>query len=217
MPAPDQIVGDASALVAAIVVIFVDCHTALRQLTSQINPIKYWRFWLVAVLCGLLAGACSQCATAKWLNDNVAQIKVYNPWRGLLIGLAVLTIIRSKFFNAGKNDSPIGGEYFYNGGRLWAVQGAWDKWIAEKTAFNTPEKRLSLNTDATHENRVELQVQNRLRPSANRVASSNNELTNLRGTKPAAGAAAPALDFYNEKFVNLVLDYCGISFSSSII
>jgi len=210
-PLSPQGLGDGLAFFTALGVVLIDSQIALRKLTSQLNSPSFLRFWLVAGLCGGLAAACSHWATAQWLTDNVAQIKVGNPMRGLLIGLAVLTIIRSKLFNAGKGDNPIGGEFLYNAARLWAVQDAWNKWSLKKNRFNTAALRQTFLDDPLKEDRIVTKAKLLMSPSPDRVKAFANEIANLQKTKPQPAGAAAAMDAYYEGLVNVVLDYCGTS------
>jgi hypothetical protein len=206
-----QGLGDGLAFVTALGVVLIDCQVALRKLTSQLNSPSSLRFWFVGGLCGGLAAACSHWATAQWLTDNVAQIKVGNPMRGLLIGLAVLTILRSKLFNAGKGDNPIGGEFLYNAARLWAVQGVWNKWSLKKKRFNTAELRQTFLADPLKEDRIVTQAKRLMSPSPDREKAFADEIANLQKTKPQLVGGGPLLDAYYEGLVNVLLDYCGTS------
>ena len=146
-----QLSGYGTAFLMAVVVILVDCNSALKKALTvvQISVLRSKAVWTLAAGCGIVAAICFRFSEAKFLTDVVELKWSYPPARGALVGLAVLTILRSKFFNF--KDTAIGGELIYNKGREWANNALYQRWLDIKVAYTTPEILTAACQNATFE------------------------------------------------------------------
>jgi hypothetical protein len=123
LPSFDIIIGGAEAFLFAFAVVGFDCHNNVRTTLPLVATIPVYRVpiaYLIWTLCGAAAVAAFVFSAtgdpANWVNAALSLGVVNNFVRGLTIGTSVLVLIRSKVLSAGGSD--IGGEYFYNMGRV---------------------------------------------------------------------------------------------------
>ena len=128
-----QLSGYMVAFSTAMLVVAVDCNSTLRVALKRapINILKSYAVWMLAIACGAIAAACFSFSYSAFLTQIVDLKWQYPPGRGFLVGIAVLTILRSKFFNF--KDTEIGGEFFYNAGRAWALDALWQSGGVSRT------------------------------------------------------------------------------------
>src|SRR5712691_9706645 len=115
-------IGAAEAFFVAFLVVAFDCHNnvsaTLQRATTPVYMVPL--AWLVWTVCGLFAvGAFAFSASApedNWVSAALSFGSTNNLYRGFAVGLSILILIRSKVLSAG--NSEIGGEYFYNLGRV---------------------------------------------------------------------------------------------------
>jgi hypothetical protein len=212
-PSIAEIPGYIAAFLTAMLVIVVDCNTALKKAIGRV-PIGVLRspaVWLLCSGCGAVAAVCLYFSDQQALTD-VIELKWHSPiGRGIAVGLAVLTILRSKFFNF--KDTQIGGEYFYNGGRTWALQNLWDKWTTLKERFTTPEILTKACQHPSFEDVLLGAVRERLQllPDLEKQ-SVQEQILQVQKTKPttAIDCADPKWSLYFRTLIKMALDNVGI-------
>ncbi|MHB1865661.1 MAG: hypothetical protein ACYCO5_00530 [Acidobacteriaceae bacterium] len=204
--------GYVAAFLVAMLVVVVDCNSALRAALGRVpvNVLKSPAIWVLATACGVVAAICFGFSYSDFLKQIVDLKWEYPPGRGLLVGLAVLTIIRSKFFNF--KDTEIGGEYFYNSGRAWALNKLWLKWHLYKENYNNPARIQAAFLIQDFEDRVIAVVRDiiKLQPQEYKMWVQK-QFDNLQQTRPAPppNPADVRWQSYYRAFINLALDCCG--------
>ena len=130
----DIIAGAIEAFLTAVVVVGFDCQNNVNS-TLRVAVVPVYRVgvaWLVWSLCGAaaaLAFLLSESSTAhNWVSQALSLGTQNNYARGFAVGAAVLVLIRSKVLTAGGSD--IGGEYFYNLGRIATFRAMYNRGVS---------------------------------------------------------------------------------------
>jgi hypothetical protein len=207
-----QLSGYVVAFLTAMLVVVVDCNSNLQKALYRVplNVLKSPAIWILAAGCGLVAAICFGSSYSDFVKQIVDLKWEFAPGRGLLVGLAVLTIIRSKFFNF--KDTEVGGEYFYNTGREWALKALWRKWLLIKNRYSYPARIQKAFQISEFEDRTLEAIEQviKLQPQEFK-AWVREQFVNLQKTKPAQPPDPndPKWQSYYRKFINLALDCCG--------
>jgi hypothetical protein len=212
-PVADQIPGYIAAFLTAMLVIAVDCNSTLKKAFRRV-PISVLRcpsVWLLCAICGAVAAICFHFSIRPPMSDLV-ELKWNSPTgKGIAVGLAVLTILRSKFFNF--KDTEIGGEYFYNGGRTMALQSILDKWTSLKERFTTPEIVAKACRQPNFEDDLVDAVNERLLLLPDEEKQSvQAQIKRVQDTKPniPINCADPKWALYYRTLIKLALDNVGV-------
>jgi hypothetical protein len=203
--------GYSVAFATAMVVIAVDCNSALKKKT-RLLPISVLRspeIWILSVACGVIAAVCLRFSNTEAVKSVIDLKWNSPPGRGLLIGVGVLAIIRSKFFNF--KDTDFGGEFFYNGARAWALNRLWQRWLDTKTRY-TPDVKVTSACDITN---FEADLADAVREIIalepdDFKKSFEEQLTTLQSSRPTiASCADPKAVRYFRTLIKFALDYAG--------
>ncbi len=207
-----QVLGYTIAFLTAMLVILVDCRNTLKKLAPRLNAMSFWGAWMLAFGCGLIGAICFHYSSAPWLKEQVIDLKITSPpWRGLLVGLVVLTIIRSKIAN--QKDQPIGGEYLYNWGRTWVIEHIWARWYIKKTNLITDTLLQKACQYADFDNVLIAQLNDRLKSRPDDQTSMSGQADNLRKTRPTSDSTTCTREWkdYYRRLISLVMDFGGES------
>jgi hypothetical protein len=207
-----QVFGYLAAFFTAMLVVMVDCNSALRTALRRVpvNVLKFPAIWVLASGCGAVSALCFRFSYSDAINGIVDLKWTYPPGRGLLVGLAVLTIIRSKFFNF--KDTEIGGEFFYNSGRAWATRQLWRGWLRFKEAYASPARIQSAFEMADFEGRTLAAVDDQIKLEPDDFKNwVHQQFANLGQTRPAIppDAGNARWQTYYRSVIKLALDCCG--------
>jgi hypothetical protein len=207
-----QVLGYLTAFLTAMLVVIVDCNSALRAALHRVplNVVKCAAVWILAAACVAVSAVCFAFSYSSFLRQIVDLKWAFPPGRGLLVGLAVLTIIRSKFFNF--KDTEVGGEFFYNSGRAWAINTVWRKWRRFKENYASDARIGKAFTIPEFENRTIEAADEviKLQPQDYKDFV-HQQFANFQKTRPALppDAADTKWQAYYRAFIKLVLDCCG--------
>jgi hypothetical protein len=210
--AAEQIPGYIAAFLTAMLVIAVDCNSALKKAIGRV-PIGVLRssaVWLLCMACGVVAAICFHFSWQPSIKEIVDLKWQSSTGRGIAVGLAVLTILRSRFFNF--KDTEIGGEYFYNAGRTEALQRLYDKWTATKARYTTPEIVSKACGRVSFEDDLLAAVRNRtILLTDLEKQTVEAQILQVQKTRPAApiDCADPKWSLYFRTLINLALDNAG--------
>lgn len=213
IPVVEQVPGYITAFLTAILVIAVDCNSALKKAIRRvpINVLRSPAVWVLCIACGAVAALCFHFSYRPPMSD-VIELKWKSPsGRGVAVGLAVLTILRSRFFNF--KDTEVGGEYFYNAGRTEALQRLWDKWTAIKDKFTTPELLKKACQHPDFEEELLDAIRERLTLLSDLEKQSVQEqIQQVQKTRPAAAIDCndPKWTLYFRTLIKLALDTVGV-------
>ena len=207
------------AFLSAASVILIDCSQTLRKELKRlpVNLFKSGPVLVLASACGLIAAICYGFSYSDWMKQ-IVDLKWQNPiFRAILVGVAVLTILRSKFFNF--KEQGIGGELFYNLGRSWAVESVWNKWVAIKNCIASDERVTAAIALGNFEDQLDASIAERLQfaPEEDKKAVKK-QFDNVRKTKPSGSPdlANPKWRLYYKIQIKLALDSAGLEVLASI-
>lgn len=212
--------GAAIAFLFAFITIYVDCYQVFRK-RLLIVPESFWaslRLFLLALVCGLLAAGVycyfkphpsSEPGTPDWL-DTLLGGAIHNPYlKGLYTGLAILTILRSKFMQFREID--VGLEYFYSEGRFACLRNIsveWQSWVGGFIDKNMPAALAIPGFDLRCQELITAAIQT---ADSDLKASYQSQLAGVIAGKPPAAQPDPAATLtYYRTLINLVLATCGV-------
>lgn len=135
-----HIAGALIAFSTAILVVYTDGYQSIRKKLFEV-PKLFWTsipFALLAMMCGTLAilayvSSLISADGADW-TATVLGSRIENAYlRGFYIGLAVLTIIRSKLLQV--RGADIGLEYIYGEFRIKCLGSVLSRWVDYRDGF----------------------------------------------------------------------------------
>jgi hypothetical protein len=205
-----QTAGYLIAFATAMVVIALDCNSELEKKTRRlpISVLRSPQIWVLSVLCGCLSAICFGFSSSPVVTQIIELKWTFPPGRGLLVGVGVLAILRSKFFNF--KDTDFGGEFFYNAARAWALNGLLQRWLLVKTRF-TPDAALTAACEAQD---FETQLVDAVREYIELQSDDlknwfADQLASVRASRPPAGTPCARSLTYYRILVKLALDTAG--------
>ncbi len=202
------------ALLFAVFTVLYDCHVAVQERLKRV-PMLIFRVppaLVLSVACGLTAAIAFFFTDGKGdtLIDSVLGLKQPNPiLRGMLVGLTVLVLIRSKISSF--KGAEIGGELVYNSGRTWVMRSLNRKWRAFKAEFN----ELNLSTAlafAGYQDRLAAELRDSLRTQSEDFRNFvESQLKNVIDNRPQTNFDPHSQEWqtYYRTLTNLALDYSG--------
>lgn len=208
------IAGTALAFTCAVLAIFVDCHVTLAQRTKRV-PIPIVRIstaWVLSVACGIAAGVAYHFTSDNGTTflDSILALKQQDPvLRGVIVGMTVLVLIRSKVFSL--KGADVGGEYIYNAGRSWVMRSVNGRWRQYKNRYNDVNLRKGLDTPEFQDQLID-QVRQALRVDDEDLrVFVDAQIKAVIQNRPG-GAVDPNSQqwkTYYRTLINLALDYAG--------
>ena len=206
--------GSLLAWTTAGVTVLYDCHVSIQDRLKRV-PIPIFRApqaLTFAFVCGVVAAIAFLFTDGKGdtIVDSVLGLKQPNPFlRGLIVGLTVLVLIRSKLSSV--RGAEIGGELIYNTGRVWVMQSVNQNWRDFKSAFNLKNLNHALTMPDYEGNLLE-----ELRPAI-RIQSEDyrtyveTQISNVVRSRPQTrlDSQLPEWQAYFKTLTSLALDYAG--------
>jgi hypothetical protein len=202
------------ALLLASVTVLYDCHVSIQDRLKRVPMPIYAspQALAFALACGIVAVVAFEFTdgSGNTLMDSTLGLKQTNSYlRGLSVGLTVLVLIRSKLSSI--KGAEVGGELFYNEGRLWVMASHNSRWRRFKANFNQRNLTKALATQ-DYENRLfmELREAIKIQPEDFRLFVEG-QIKNVQESKPKSAFNASVIDWQNyyRTITNLALDYAG--------
>jgi hypothetical protein len=216
LPDAGTLLGGAEAFLLAFLVAAFDCYNNVRA-TLRRATIPVYRVavaYLVWILCGAAAlGAFIFSINAKpdnWVNQALSLGTENNIARGLAVGTSVLVLIRSRVLTAGGSD--IGGEYFYNLGRVAILRSVTRRRARDRDNF-LREEIARMMTIPDFETRLVEFVNNYMEGDPESVRKTLAEqFRQVQGGRPGGDCAAgdPRWQLYYRGLAGVAVDYCGV-------
>lgn len=211
----DVVVGAIEAFLTASVVVGFDCQNNVNS-TLRVGTIAVYRVkvaYFVWSLCGAAAALAfllsASDTSESWVNQALSLGAQNNYARGFAVGASVLVLIRSKVLTAGGSD--IGGEYFYNLGRIAILRAVTRKRALEREDFLRAGAATMLEI-ADFENKLIGFVNTLMigEPETDRKSLAD-QLRQIQSGKPqgAFDAASPDWQRYYRNLAGVAVDYCG--------
>jgi hypothetical protein len=207
-------VGALLALLFAVFTVLYDCHVAVQERLKRV-PMLIFQVppaLVLSIACGLTAAIAFFFTDGKGdtLIDSVLGLKQPNPiLRGILVGLTVLVLIRSKISSF--KGAEIGGELVYNSGRTWVMRSLNRKWRAFKAKFNELNLATAL-AFAGYQDRLAAELRDSLRTQSEDFRNFvESQLKNVIDNRPQTNFNANSQEWqtYYRTLTNLALDYSG--------
>lgn len=207
-------IGIVLALLLAVITVLYDCHVAVQERLKRV-PMLIFRVPAALALsaaCGITAAVafCFTDNNGDTLIDSVLGLKQPNAiFRGAIVGLTVLVLIRSKISSF--KGAEIGGELIYNSCRAWVMQSLNAKWRAYKAKFN----ELNLATALAfpdYEGRLQSELRDSLRTQPEDFRNFvESQIKNVLQNRPTSAfdASKPDWRTYYRTLTTLALDYSG--------
>ena len=211
------VAGGAEAFLLAFAIAAFDCYSNVRA-TLQRATIPLYRVaiaYLVWVSCGIAAlGAyifSIHASPDNWVNQALSLGTSNDIARGLAIGTSVLVLIRSRVLTAGGSD--IGGEYFYNLGRVAILRSVTRRRARDRDNF-LRDAIDRIMTIPEFETRLVEFVNNYMEGDPEAVRKTlADQFHQVQASRPA-GDCAPAearWQRYYRGLAGVAVDYCGVA------
>lgn len=210
------IVGALLALLFAGITVLYDCHVSIQDRLKRVPMPIYStpQAICLALVCGVLAAVAFSFTDDKGdtLVDSVLGLRQSNPYlRGLVVGLTVLVLIRSKLSSI--KGAEIGGELAYNSGRVWVMESLNTRWQTFKAEFNRRNQAAALAI-ANYEDELLTALNGAIRVQPEEFRTFvNSQVKNVQASRPTAPFAVTDVVWqtYYRILTNLALDYAGPS------
>jgi hypothetical protein len=145
----------------------------------------------------------------NWINQALSLGTQNNYARGFAVGAAALVLIRSKVLTAGGSD--IGGEYFYNLGRIAILRAVTRQRALERENFLRADAAAMIRIDDFEGRLIEFAT-TLLEGDPETVRKSlTDQFRQIQSGKPQGAFDAASADWqrYYRNLAGVAVDYCG--------
>ena len=206
--------GTLLALLAAGAATAWDCKTVLAQATGRVPSFMVIHPGVVILcsLCGIIAALAYNFTDPNGgdVVSTALTLKIANPvWRGVMVGVTILVLLRSKLFNAG--NSGFGGEAIYTFFRDIVTASVNARHGIYRNRFLTQNEAAAFAMMNYFTN-LEAEINRSItycKPEYQQKAK--DELKAVKSGQPttAASQADPLWDAYYRAMTGICYDYCG--------